>query len=60
MLVTFVIRLVGEELAIGRLVGQVEDVASGEQVAVDGLDELVDFARRHTPVTCEPLSRRKA
>lgn len=56
MLVTLVIRLVAEELAKGEVVGQIEHVASGDQAAVHGLDELVSFARRHAATTDAPAT----
>lgn len=43
MLVSFVLRLVPRELAAGRLVGEVEAVATGERRAVHGSDELLGF-----------------
>ena len=46
MLVTLVIRLVPEGLAVGRFVGQVEHVGSGDQQMVRGVSDLVGFAQR--------------
>ena len=43
MLVSYVLRLVPEELAAGRLIGEVEAVASGERRAVHGAAELQAF-----------------
>ena len=43
MLVSYVIRLVSEELAEGRIVGDAEAVATGERKAIRGPDELLAF-----------------
>ena len=43
MSVSFVLRLVPDELARGELVGQVEDVASGRVALFRGSAELVTF-----------------
>jgi hypothetical protein len=43
LLASYVLRLVPEELADGRLVGDIEVVSTGERRAVHGLDELLSF-----------------
>jgi len=43
---TFVLRLFGERRADGDVVGQVEDVATGETAMVRSADELVAFVDR--------------
>jgi len=46
MLLTLVIRLVPEGLAVGRFDGHVEDVGSGESEVVHAISDLVGFAQR--------------
>lgn len=46
MLVSFVLRLRPDQLALGRLVGEVEDVESGRQQGLRDLAELVEFCRQ--------------
>lgn len=46
MLVTLVVRLVGERLAVGEFVGEVEHVGEGGQTVVREVSDLVSFARR--------------
>ncbi|HET6812032.1 MAG TPA: hypothetical protein VFH50_13590 [Acidimicrobiales bacterium] len=43
MLVAFVLRLRPDQLAVGRLVGEVEDVESGRQQGLRDVMELVEF-----------------
>jgi hypothetical protein len=47
MLTSFVLRLVPDELAKGRLVGQVVAVGSGAEKAVKSADDLVEFCRTY-------------
>lgn len=64
---SFVLRLRPDELSTGELVGQVEDVATGDSARVRSLDELVGFLRAHATVAApaqrpapqEPTSRGK-
>ena len=49
MLATFVLRLIPERLAAGVVVGEVEDVDSGNRLAIRGLDDLVAFLRSAAP-----------
>jgi len=46
MLVTLVVRLVGEGLADGRFVGQVEHVGNGQTTVVHGVADLLGFAQQ--------------
>jgi hypothetical protein len=46
VIVTFVVKLVREQLAAGELVGKVELVSTGEEVTVQSAEELVSFALR--------------
>ncbi len=46
MLVTLVIRLVPERLALGEFVGEVEHVGDGTHEVVRTVSELVEFAQR--------------
>ncbi len=46
MLVTLVVRLVGERLAVGEFVGEVEHVGQGGQAVVREVSDLVGFARQ--------------
>ncbi|HEX5268587.1 MAG TPA: hypothetical protein VFW24_17615 [Acidimicrobiales bacterium] len=43
MLVSYVLRLVPDQLSGGRLVGEVEAVNTGERRAIHGADELLGF-----------------
>jgi len=45
MLTSFVLRLLPRELAIGELVGEVVDVASGRQQVIRGVEDLLEFLR---------------
>ena len=45
MLVTLIVRLVPDSLAAGEVVGEVEDVHSGERTLIRELADLVAFAR---------------
>ena len=47
VLVSFVLRLVPDELAQGRLVGQIVAVGSGTEKPVKSADDLVEFCREH-------------
>lgn len=58
MLVTFVVRLVGERLAQGEFVGEVEHVATGGQAMVREVSDLVGFARE--AAAAEPAPRADA
>lgn len=49
VLLSFVLRLVPDALASGRLVGQVENVASGERAVVRSSDDLLTFVQRSSP-----------
>lgn len=40
MVISCVVRLIPEQLSLGRFVGQVEDVATGEVSTIHDLDEL--------------------
>jgi hypothetical protein len=46
VLLTLVVRLRPDELALGEFVGEVESVGSGERAVVRGLSELAGFARQ--------------
>jgi hypothetical protein len=52
VLASYVLRLVPEELADGRFVGEVEDVATGVHSIIRDVDELVRFC-----VTSSPAGR---
>jgi len=52
VVVSYVLRLISEELAEGRLVGDVEAVATGQHRAVNGAEELLSFCAE----TCRPGS----
>lgn len=43
VLVSFVLRLRPDQLALGRIVGQIEDVASGHSCGLRDVAELVEF-----------------
>jgi hypothetical protein len=45
VLVSYVVRLVPEELSHGRFVGEVEDVATGVQRRIRDVQELVRFCQ---------------
>ncbi len=45
MIVTFILHLVVDERTAGRLVGDVEDVESGERSAVRSAEELTAWLR---------------
>jgi hypothetical protein len=45
VLVSYVVRLVPEELAHGRFVGEVEDVTTGIQRRIKDVDEFVRFCQ---------------
>jgi hypothetical protein len=47
VLVSFVLRLVPDELAHGRLVGQVVAAGSGAGTPVKSADDLTEFCREH-------------
>jgi hypothetical protein len=47
MLASFVLRLVPDELVLGRLVGQVVAIGSGNQQPVTSADDLVEFCREN-------------
>ena len=47
VLVSFVLRLVPDELAQGRLVGQIVAVGSGTEKPVKSADDLVEFCQEH-------------
>ena len=47
VLVSFVLRLVPDELAHGRLVGQVVAAGSGAETPVKSADDLTVFCREH-------------
>jgi Erythronolide synthase docking domain len=46
--VSFVLRLVNDSLQAGQVVGQAENVATGERHVVGDVEELVEFLRRST------------
>ncbi len=46
VIVTIVLRLVGERLEAGELVGQAQLVSRGEEATVHDASELIAFARR--------------
>ena len=46
MLVTLIVRLLPDPLAAGELVGEIENVHSGERTLVRELADLVGFARQ--------------
>lgn len=46
MTVSFVLRLVNDRLLAGQIVGQAENVETGERHVVGDLGELVEFLRR--------------
>jgi hypothetical protein len=46
VIVTIVLRLVGERLEAGELVGQAQLVSLGEEATVHDASELIAFARR--------------
>jgi len=48
VIVTLVLRLVGERLEMGELVGQARLVARDEEATVHDVGELIAFARRAT------------
>lgn len=54
MLVSYVLRLVPDELADGRLIGEVEAVGTGERRAIHGMDELMGFCRESYRATDPP------
>ncbi len=54
VLVSYVVRLVAEELAEGRLVGDVEAVVTGERKAIRGPEELLRFCMGHLPESQAP------
>jgi hypothetical protein len=47
VVLSFVLHLLEEELAEGRVVGRIEDVASDDVAAVRDVDELLEFLRSH-------------
>lgn len=46
MVISCVVRLIPEQLSLGRFVGQVEDVATGEVSTIHDLDELAAALKR--------------
>jgi hypothetical protein len=54
--VTIVLRLVAERLAHGEIVGQAEDVATGERSTLRSADDLLAAVKAAAPeaVTAEP------
>jgi hypothetical protein len=54
MLVTLVVRLVPERLALGEFVGEVEHVGDGTHETVRTVAELIEFAQRAAAVESEP------
>lgn len=48
MTVSFVLRLLNDHLRAGEVVGQAENVETGERHLVGDVGELVDFLRRST------------
>ena len=48
MTVSFVLRLVNDCLQAGQVVGQAENVVTGERHVVGDVGELVEFLRRST------------
>ena len=56
MLVSFVLRLVPDELAEGRLVGQVVAIGSGNEQPVTSADDLVEFCRENLVGHTDPTS----
>jgi hypothetical protein len=54
MLASFVLRLVPDELAEGRLVGQVVAIGSGNEQPVTSADDLVEFCRENLAGRTDP------
>ncbi len=46
VLVSYVVRLVDDQLAAGRFVGEVEAVATGQRQEIRGIDDLLSFCQR--------------
>lgn len=60
MRLSYVLRLVPEDLADGRLVGEVEAVLDGSRGAVRGAEDLVAFCRDHAGISAgggHPIAR---
>ncbi|MFN8112085.1 MAG: hypothetical protein U0R51_02685 [Solirubrobacterales bacterium] len=57
MLSTFVVRLLSDRLAAGEVVGEVEHVGSGGQEVINGVSDLVGFARRAAGAEAPAASR---